>query len=87
MPVPVTLFLIVTGSLVAQGAMDVWSAIAIAAVGSVAGDQIGYAVGRWGGKALVARLSGMLGKSWGGAGVFFRQALARHSPGTVDQSR
>ena len=86
-PLPVTLLLIVTGSLVAQGAMDIWTAIAIAAVGSVAGDQIGYAVGRWGGKALVARLSGMLGnaerlrkldakaKSWGGAGVFFSRWL------------
>jgi membrane protein DedA with SNARE-associated domain len=86
-PLPVTLLLIVTGSLVAQGAMDIWTAIAIAAVGSVAGDQIGYAVGRWGGKALVARLRGMLGnaerlrkldakaKNWGGAGIFFSRWL------------
>lgn len=86
-PLPVTLLLIVTGSLVAQGAMGIWSAIAIAAVGSVAGDQLGYAVGRWGGKALVARFSGILGnaerlgkldakaKSWGGAGVFFSRWL------------
>jgi membrane-associated protein len=77
-PLPVTLLLIVTGSLAAQGAMNVWLSIAIAAAGSVAGDQIGFAVGRWGGKRLVARLSGMIGsaerikeldaraKSWGG---------------------
>jgi membrane protein DedA with SNARE-associated domain len=87
LPLPVTLLLIVTGSLVAQGAMDVWLAIATATVGAVAGDQIGYAVGRWGGKALVARLSRMLGnaerlkkldanaKRWGGAGVFFSRWL------------
>jgi membrane protein DedA with SNARE-associated domain len=86
-PFPVTLLLIVTGSLVAQGVMDVWAAIAIAVVGSVAGDQIGYAVGRWGGKALAAKFSGMLGnaeritqldakaKRWGGAGVFFSRWL------------
>ena len=86
-PLPITLLLIVTGSLAAQGVMNIWSAIAIAAVGSVAGDQIGYAVGRWGGSSLVARLSRMIGnpdhireldakaKRWGGAGVFFSRWL------------
>jgi membrane protein DedA with SNARE-associated domain len=86
-PLPITLLLIVTGSLVAQGAMNVWSAIAIATVGSVAGDQIGYAVGRWGGKVLAAKFSRMFGnaerigqlearaKGWGGAGVFFSRWL------------
>jgi membrane-associated protein len=87
LPLPVTLLLMVTGSLVAQGVMNVWAAIAIAAVGSVAGDQIGYAVGRWGGKVLAAKFSGMFGnarrikqleakaKGWGGAGVFFSRWL------------
>jgi membrane protein DedA with SNARE-associated domain len=86
-PLPVTLLLIVTGSLAAQGAMNIWLSIAIASVGSVAGDQIGFAVGRWGGKVLVTRLSRMIGsaqriaeldakaKSWGGAGVFFSRWL------------
>src|SRR5580658_733376 len=86
-PLPVTLILIVTGSLAAQGAMNVWLAIAIAAVGSVAGYQVGYAVGRWGGTRLVARLSRLIGsaeriaemdakaKKWGGAGVFFSRWL------------
>jgi len=86
-PLPVTLLLIVTGSLAAQGVMNFWSAIAIAAVGSVAGDQIGYAVGRWGGSALAGWLTRMIGsperireldakaKSWGGAGVFFSRWL------------
>ena len=90
-PLPVTLLLIVTGSLAAQGAMNVWLSIALAAVGSVAGDQIGFAVGRWGGKALVARLSRMIGsaerireldaraKSWGGPGVFFSRWLVTPS--------
>jgi membrane-associated protein len=86
-PVPVTLLLIVTGSLAAQGSINVWSAITIASVGSVAGDQIGFAVGRWGGKKLIARFKGILGnaeriekldakaKRWGGAGVFFSRWL------------
>jgi membrane-associated protein len=86
-PLPVTLLLIVTGSLAAQGVLNFWSAIAIAAVGSVAGDQIGYAVGRWGGSRLVAKLRGMIGsperihefdakaKKWGATGVFFSRWL------------
>jgi membrane protein DedA with SNARE-associated domain len=86
-PLTVTLLLIITGSMVAQEAMNVWAAIAIATVGSVAGDQLGFAIGRWGGKALVARFSGMLGSAerikklearanrWGGAGVFFSRWL------------
>jgi membrane-associated protein len=86
-PLPVTLLLIITGSLVAQEAMNIWVAIAIATMGSIAGDQSGYLIGRWGGKVLVARLSGILGdaerlkkldakaKRWGGAGVFFSRWL------------
>ncbi len=86
-PLPVTLLLIITGSLVAQEAMNAWVAIAIAAAGSVAGDQVGYAIGRWGGKALVTRFNLMLGgperikklearaRRWGGAGVFFSRWL------------
>jgi membrane-associated protein len=86
-PVPVTLLLIVTGSLAAQGSINLWLAIAIASAGSVAGDQIGFAVGRWGGKKLVAKFSRLLGdaehikkldakaKRWGGAGVFFSRWL------------
>jgi membrane protein DedA with SNARE-associated domain len=86
-PLPVTLLLIVTGSLVAQGTMNLWPAIAIASVGSVAGDQIGYLIGRWGGKRLVARFGGLIGhaerirqfdekaKHRGGAAIFFSRWL------------
>lgn len=86
-PLPVTLLLIVTGSLAAQGVINIWWAIAVAAVGASAGDQIGYAIGHWGGKALVTRLAGMLGKTdglkqletkaagLGGAGIFFSRWL------------
>jgi membrane-associated protein len=86
-PLPVTLLLIVTGSLAAQGVLNLWLAIALASLGSIAGDQVGFAVGRWGGKPLVARFSRMIGsaerikemdakaKSWGGAGVFFSRWL------------
>jgi membrane-associated protein len=86
-PLPVTLLLIVTGSLVAQGVMPMWLAITLATIGSVMGDQIGYAIGRWGGTALVARFTGILGgpermakaethaRRWGGPGVFLSRWL------------
>jgi len=86
-PLPVTLLLIVTGSLVAQGVMPMWWAIAVASAGSVIGDQIGYAIGRWGGTALVTRFAGLLGgparmaqaeahaRRWGGPGVFLSRWL------------
>ncbi len=81
-PLPINLLLIVTGSLVAQRVMPMWSAIVLASSGSIIGDQIGYAIGRWGGTALVARFGKMLGgreriasaenqaRRWGGMGVF-----------------
>lgn len=86
-PLPVTLLLIVAGSLVAQGVMPMWTAIVLATAGSTVGDQIGYAIGRWGGAALVSRFGGMLGGSqriaqaeararrWGGLGVFLSRWL------------
>lgn len=86
-PLPVTLLLIVAGSLVAQGVMPLGWAIALATAGAVTGDQIGYAIGRWGGIALVSRFTGVLGgqnrlaqvearaRRWGGPGVFFSRWL------------
>ncbi len=60
-PLPIALLLIVTGSLSAQGAMNLWTAIAVAGSGSVLGDLTGYAIGRWGGTALVKRFSSVIG--------------------------
>jgi len=87
LPLPVTLLLIVTGSLVAQGVMPLWTAIALATAGSVIGDQIGYAIGRWGGARLVSRFAAVLGgpqkialaeahaRRWEGLGVFLSRWL------------
>ena len=87
MPLPITLLLIVTGSMVSQGAMNLWWAIGAAGVGSVLGDQAGYAIGRWGGQAVIARLSRLFGKpanleameakanAWGGPGIFITRWL------------
>ena len=60
-PLPIALLLIVTGSLAAQGAMNLWTAIAVAGTGSVLGDVIGYSVGRWGGNVLINHFSRLIG--------------------------
>jgi membrane protein DedA with SNARE-associated domain len=87
MPLPITLLLIVAGSMISQGAMNLWWAIGAAAAGSILGDLGGYAIGRWGGPAIVAKLSGVLGshvnlqameakvKAWGGPGIFLTRWL------------
>ena len=87
LPLPVTLLLIVTGSLVSQGVIDYWWAIVLASAGAIVGDMTGYALGRWGGQALLARLTRLLSKRiglaeaqkqaqrWGGAAIFFSRWL------------
>jgi membrane protein DedA with SNARE-associated domain len=86
-PLPITLLLIIAGSLISQGAMDLWWAIGAASVGSILGDQIGYAIGRWAGPAVIAGLSRVFGKranleameakakAWGGPGIFVTRWL------------
>jgi membrane protein DedA with SNARE-associated domain len=86
-PLPITLLLIVAGSMISQGAMNLWWTVGAAATGSVLGDLCGYAIGRWGGPAIVEKLSGLLGnhvdlqameakvKDWGGPGIFITRWL------------
>jgi membrane-associated protein len=86
-PLPVTLLLVVTGSLISQGVMKFWWAIGVASAGSIVGDQIGYAIGRWGGTRLISKCIALLGgrerlaqaeakaRRWGGWGVFFSRWL------------
>ena len=86
-PLPITLLLIVAGSMVSQGAMNLWPVIGAAGAGSILGDQAGYVIGRWGGPAVVAKLSRLFGRSdsleaveakvkaWGGPGIFFTRWL------------
>ncbi|HEX8097813.1 MAG TPA: hypothetical protein VF507_07240, partial [Pyrinomonadaceae bacterium] len=56
-PLPVTLLLIASGSFVAQGEMSLWRVIVVCSAGAIAGDQIGYFLGRWGGRKLVLRVT------------------------------
>ncbi|HEX3742552.1 MAG TPA: DedA family protein [Bryobacteraceae bacterium] len=86
-PLPVTLLLIVVGSMVSQGAIDLWVAMAAATAGSILGDQAGYAIGRFGGTAAIAKLSAVFGRktsldametkarTWGGPGIFITRWL------------
>lgn len=86
-PLPASLLLLTAGALVAQGMLPVWWVVALATLAAVAGDVIGYALGRWGGHPFVARFSRWAGgrervaaaeqlaRRWGGAGVFLSRWL------------
>jgi membrane-associated protein len=86
-PIPVTLLLILAGSFVAQGELSLWAVLALGSAGAIFGDQIGYCVGRWGGRGLIRRITRRVHgdanihraeaftKRWGGAGVFFSRWL------------
>ncbi|MGA7237814.1 MAG: VTT domain-containing protein [Bryobacteraceae bacterium] len=87
LPLPVTLLLLIAGSMISQGAMNPWLAIGAAGAGSILGDQAGYAIGRWGGPKAIAKLSGLIGKkgsietveakarAWGGPGIYLTRWL------------
>jgi membrane protein DedA with SNARE-associated domain len=60
-PTPGSLLLLVAGSFVEQGDMKLWQVLALAIAGSVVGDNVGYLIGRWGGRRLVARLTRRFG--------------------------
>jgi membrane-associated protein len=86
-PVPASLLLVAAGSFVDQGELDLWPVLALSAAGAILGDQIGYAVGRWGGRRLTRRLGRLVGgeskvegaEAWlkrrGGVGVFLSRWL------------
>jgi membrane protein DedA with SNARE-associated domain len=60
-PTPGSLLLLVAGAFVEQGDMKLWQVLTLALAGSVAGDNVGYFVGRWGGRRLASRLTHRLG--------------------------
>ena len=86
-PLPATFALVAAGSFVEMGDMSVWWVLALAAVAAIIGDQVAYAIGRWGGPRLARRLTGRFGGAkqlekaenavnrWGWAGIFFSRWL------------
>jgi membrane protein DedA with SNARE-associated domain len=87
LPLPTSLFLIAAGAFAEQGDLNFTWAIVLASSGAIIGDNIGYGIGRWGGRALVARVSGWFGgkprladaaagaQRWGGAVIFLSRWL------------
>jgi len=79
--------LLAVGSFVAQGEMKLWQVLVVGSAGAIGGDQIGYWLGRWGGRRLVHRITDKVGgadmikraeafaQHWGGAGIFFSRWL------------
>lgn len=86
-PFPVTLLLVVAGSLTNQGDMILWRVLVAGSSGAIAGDQLAYSLARWRGRRLVSWLTGHLGgagnfekaerstQKWGAAGIFFSRWL------------
>lgn len=86
-PFPSSLVLIAMGSFVAQGELDFWPVVFVGAAGAIAGDQIGYAFGRYGGRPLLTSVTKRIGgadkvvqaeafsRKWAGWGIFFSRWL------------
>lgn len=85
-PLPATFLLLAAGSFVAQDDLNLWSVLGLAAAGAIIGDNVGYVLGRWGGRRMLNRFGKSFHrnrlkntedwlKRWGGAGVFFSRWL------------
>lgn len=86
-PFPITLLLIVSGSFAARGELVLWQVMVVSSAGAVFGDQIGYFLGRWGGRRAVHGITKKFGgaemieraetftRKWGGVGVFLSRWL------------
>ena len=86
-PMPVKLTMLLVGSFVQQGEIEFWQALLIGSMGAVTGDQIGYFLGRFGGRNVINRITNRFGgtdkikraegfsRRWGGTGIFFSRWL------------
>jgi membrane-associated protein len=86
-PFPISLMLVAAGSFIEQGEMQLWPVLIVASAGAVVGDQIGYALGRKGGRQAALWLTRRTGdesyiqkaeaftRRWGGAGIFLSRWL------------
>ena len=86
-PLPTSFLLIMVGSLIAQGELEFWPVIAVAAAAAILGDHIGYVIGWYGGQGPVLRICRKLkaeallvkaeetSRKWGGASVFLSRWL------------
>ncbi|MDT5060905.1 MAG: hypothetical protein QOH63_1364 [Acidobacteriota bacterium] len=64
LPLPSSLLLLVAGSFIEQGDMSLWPVLTLSATGAILGDNVGYALGRWGGHRVRGRISRLVGGKW-----------------------
>jgi undecaprenyl-diphosphatase len=57
LPLPGETTLLLSGVAASTGRIDPWTAIAVGSAAAILGDNIGYAIGRYGGRRLVLRLA------------------------------
>ncbi len=86
-PLPASLLLIAAGALVEQGEIQLWQVALVAGAAAMAGDQMGYGLGHWGGKRLIKRFAKKVDsedkvkearaftRRWGGASIFLSRWL------------
>jgi membrane protein DedA with SNARE-associated domain len=85
-PLPASFLLLAAGSFVAQDELHLWPVLGLASAGAIIGDNIGYALGRWGGRRIFTWLPKLFAKDrlsktenwlklWGGSGIFFSRWL------------
>ena len=85
-PLPGETALIAAGVFASRGRLDITAVIAVAALAAIVGDNLGYWIGRTGGRRLLER--------WGFVSRFFERALPwsegffrRHGPKTIFLAR
>jgi membrane-associated protein len=86
-PLPVTLALVAAGSFVELGEMRLWEVITVGSAAAILGDQLGFLIGRWGGRRLEAWIRKRKGgaeriqrahafaQRWGALGIFMTRWL------------
>lgn len=81
LPVPGETTLLLSGVAASTGRLDPWIAIAVGSAAAIIGDNIGYVIGRYGGRRVVMRLAHIGGiessLAWG------ERFFARHGGKTV----
>jgi membrane-associated protein len=85
LPLPGALLLIASGAFVAGGQMSLWPVLIGASAAAIAGDLVGYSLGRWAGHAALRRVSPKLrerldkteqsARKWGAWGIFLTRWL------------
>ena len=86
-PMPVKILMLVAGAFVQHGEVAFEMALAVGSLGAITGDQLGYLLGRKGGRPAIERMTGRFGgremlkraeafsDKWGLAAIFFSRWL------------